>query len=55
MTQAEFDSMVTSETKLYQNWLKQIELISGYLKQLQDSGVVILWRKASHATRPILD
>ena len=38
------DKMLTTGDPLNVEWLKRLDAIAGYLKQLQDNGVVVLWR-----------
>ena len=44
LTGAEWKELVTPGTKLNKKWLDQIDVIAGYLKQLQDAGVPVMWR-----------
>jgi mannan endo-1,4-beta-mannosidase len=44
MTATHFHDLVTPSTPLYNKWLAHIDLIASYLKELQDNGVVVLWR-----------
>jgi len=44
LTDAEWDDLTTPGTALNTKWLNQIDVIAGYLKQLQDAGVTVLWR-----------
>ena len=44
LTDAEWAELTTPGTKLNKRWLDQIDIIAGYLKQLQDAGVTVLWR-----------
>lgn len=44
MSDAEWNELITPGTKLNQKWLDQIDVIAGYLKQLQDAGVTVFWR-----------
>jgi mannan endo-1,4-beta-mannosidase len=44
LTDAEWNELVTPGTMLNKKWLAQIDVIAGYLKQLQDAGVTVLWR-----------
>ncbi len=41
---ATFDSLVTDGTKLNMAWKKQADMIAGYLVQLRDAKVPVLWR-----------
>ena len=44
MTDAEWNKLITPGSELNKKWLVQIDIIAGYLKQLQDAGVTVLWR-----------
>lgn len=44
MSDAEWKELITPGTELNKKWLAQIDVIAGYLKQLQDAGVTVLWR-----------
>jgi mannan endo-1,4-beta-mannosidase len=44
MTIEDFQNIVTPGTQLYNIWLDHIDRMAQYLKTLQDSGVVVLWR-----------
>ncbi|HEY2580250.1 MAG TPA: glycosyl hydrolase [Mucilaginibacter sp.] len=44
LTDAEWTELTTPGTKLYKRWLDQIDVIAGYLKQLQAAHVTVLWR-----------
>jgi mannan endo-1,4-beta-mannosidase len=44
MSDADWNELITPGTKLNSKWLNQIDVIAGYLKQLQDAGVPVLWR-----------
>ena len=44
LTDAEWVELTTPGTRLYKRWLAQIDIIAGYLKQLQDAHVPVLWR-----------
>src|SRR4051812_43087751 len=44
LTDAQWKELVTPGTELYKRWLSQIDVIAGYLKQLQDAHVPVLWR-----------
>jgi mannan endo-1,4-beta-mannosidase len=41
---ADYTQLVTPGTALYDAWQGHVDLIAGYLKQLRDKGVVVLWR-----------
>jgi mannan endo-1,4-beta-mannosidase len=43
-SQEEWDQLVTEGTDLNRAWKKQADTIAGYLKQLQEANVPILWR-----------
>ena len=40
----QFKDVLTPGTALYNHWAAQVDVIAGYLKQLQDARVPILWR-----------
>src|SRR5580698_7747205 len=40
----QFRDVLTPGTPLYLHWCKQVDVIAGYLKQLQDAHVPVLWR-----------
>jgi mannan endo-1,4-beta-mannosidase len=40
----QFRDVLTPGTPLYQHWCQQVDVIAGYLKQLQDAHVPVLWR-----------
>jgi mannan endo-1,4-beta-mannosidase len=44
LTDAQWDELVTPNTSLNKKWLAQIDVIAGYLKQLRDANVPVLWR-----------
>ena len=44
LTDAQWDELITPNTPLNKKWLAQIDKIAGYLKQLQDAHVPVLWR-----------
>ena len=44
MTDGEWNELVTPGSVLNKKWLAQIDVIAGYLKQLKDAGVPVLWR-----------
>ncbi len=44
MTDAEWTELTTPGTALNKKWLDQIDAVAGYLKQLRDAGVPVLWR-----------
>jgi mannan endo-1,4-beta-mannosidase len=43
-SQAEWDRLTKEGTELHEAWKKQVDVIAGYLKQLKDAGVPVLWR-----------
>jgi mannan endo-1,4-beta-mannosidase len=43
-SQEEWDRLTTDGTELNAAWKKQADVIAGYLKQLKDAGVPVLWR-----------
>lgn len=44
LTDAEWKELTTPGTNLNNRWLAQIDTIAGYLQQLQQAGVPVLWR-----------
>ncbi len=44
MTDAEWNELITPGSELNKKWLAQVDVVAGYLKQLRDSGVTVLWR-----------
>lgn len=44
LTDAQWNELITPGTALNGKWLAQIDRIAGYLKQLQDAHVPVLWR-----------
>jgi mannan endo-1,4-beta-mannosidase len=44
LTDFEWHEVLTPGTDLYKRWCAQVDVIAGYLKQLQDAGVPVLWR-----------
>ena len=40
----QFREVLTPGTPLYRKWCAQVDVIAGYLKQLQDAHVPVLWR-----------
>lgn len=36
--------LITSDSPLHRRWEQRIDIVAGYLKQLQDAGVPVLWR-----------
>ncbi len=44
VTETQMTEIVTPGTVLYNQWAAQVDEIAGYLKQLQDEGIPVLWR-----------
>jgi len=44
LTDEQWKELVTPGTALYNRWLAQIDIVAGYLKQLDDAHVPVLWR-----------
>jgi len=44
LTDFEWHELLTPGTALYRRWCAQVDVIAGYLKQLQAAGVPVLWR-----------
>lgn len=44
LTDFEWNELLTSGSRLYQRWCAQVDAVAGYLKQLQDAGIPVLWR-----------
>jgi mannan endo-1,4-beta-mannosidase len=44
ITAAQWKDITTPGTVLYKRWLAQIDVVAGYLKQLSDAHVPVLWR-----------
>jgi mannan endo-1,4-beta-mannosidase len=44
LTDEEWNELITPETRLNQRWCDQVDVIAGYLKQLRDAHVPVLWR-----------
>lgn len=44
LTDAEWIDLITPGTTLNKRWIAQIDIIAGYLKQLQNAHVPVLWR-----------
>ena len=44
LTDEQFRDILTPGTPLYNHWAAQVDVIAGYLKQLQDAHVPIIWR-----------
>lgn len=43
-SQEEWNKITTDGTELNEGWKQQVDNIAGYLKQLRDAGVPVLWR-----------
>jgi mannan endo-1,4-beta-mannosidase len=44
LTDFEWNELLTPGTDLYNRWVEQVDVIAGYLRQLQDAGVPVLFR-----------
>lgn len=44
LTDKQFRDILTPGTELYKKWVKQVDEIASFLKQLQDANVPVLWR-----------
>ncbi len=44
LTDQQFLDILTPGTALHSNWCAQVDVIAGYLKQLQDAHIPVLWR-----------
>jgi mannan endo-1,4-beta-mannosidase len=44
LTDFEWSELLTSGSRLNQRWCEQVDAVAGYLKQLQEAGVPVLWR-----------
>jgi mannan endo-1,4-beta-mannosidase len=44
LTDQQFLDILTPGTELYKKWCAQVDVIAGYLKQLQDAHIPVLWR-----------
>jgi mannan endo-1,4-beta-mannosidase len=44
LTDAEWKELITPGTPLYKHWLSQLDVVAGYLKQLQAAHIPVLWR-----------
>jgi mannan endo-1,4-beta-mannosidase len=44
LTDKQFQDILTPGTELYKKWVKQVDEIAKFLKQLQDAKVPVLWR-----------
>jgi mannan endo-1,4-beta-mannosidase len=44
LTDQQFKDILTPGTDLYRHWCEQVDVVAGFLKQLQDAHVPVLWR-----------
>jgi mannan endo-1,4-beta-mannosidase len=44
LSKAKWDSLTTPGTVLNNQWCKHVDIIAGYLKQLRDANIPVLWR-----------
>ncbi|HWA86107.1 MAG TPA: glycosyl hydrolase [Opitutus sp.] len=44
LTDQQFQDLLTPGTPLYNHWCEQVDRVAGFLKQLQDAHVPVLWR-----------
>lgn len=44
LTDQQWNDLITPGTKLQQRWCDQVDVIAGYLKQLRDAHIPVLWR-----------
>jgi mannan endo-1,4-beta-mannosidase len=44
LTDEQWNDLITPGTELNRHWCAQVDVIAGYLKQLQDAHVPVLWR-----------
>jgi mannan endo-1,4-beta-mannosidase len=44
LTDEQWNDLITPGTELYKHWCSQVDVIAGYLKQLQEARVPVLWR-----------
>ena len=44
LTDFEWNELLTPGTDIYNRWAEQVDVVAGYLKQLQDAGVPVLFR-----------
>ena len=44
LTDQQFKDILTPGTELYNRWCAQVDAVAGFLKQLQDARVPVLWR-----------
>jgi len=44
MNDAQWNKLLTPGTRLHKRWCHQVDVIAGYLAELRDAGVPVLWR-----------
>jgi len=44
LTDFEWNELLTPGTDIHNRWIEQVDVVAGYLKQLQDAGVPVLFR-----------
>jgi mannan endo-1,4-beta-mannosidase len=44
LTDEQWSELTTPGTELYRHWCAQVDVIAGYLKQLRDARIPVLWR-----------
>jgi mannan endo-1,4-beta-mannosidase len=44
LTDFEWNELLTPGTDIYNRWVEQVDVVAGYIKQLQDAGVPVLFR-----------
>ncbi len=44
LTDEQFRDLLTPGTPIYEHWCRQVDRVAGFLRQLQDAGVPVLWR-----------
>jgi mannan endo-1,4-beta-mannosidase len=44
LTDFEWTELLTPDTDLYKRWAAQVDQVAGYLRQLQDARIPVLWR-----------
>jgi mannan endo-1,4-beta-mannosidase len=44
LTDEQWNDLITPGTELYNHWCAQVDVIAGYLRQLQEARVPVLWR-----------
>lgn len=44
MSQARFEELITPGSELHQRWLEHVDLAAGWLRELQNADVPVLWR-----------